>query len=38
MDTLELKVCLYQTSESQATAIVNDFSIKTEKIHDSGFE
>ena len=28
MDTLEMEVGIYQTSESEATAVVDDFSIQ----------
>ena len=38
MNSLEMEVGIYQTSESQATAVINDFSIRSEKIHRSGFE
>jgi hypothetical protein len=33
-----MEVGIYQTSESEATAVVDDFSIKSEKIGLSGFE
>ena len=38
MDTLEMEVGIYQTSGMQATAVVDDFSIESEKIDLSGFE
>jgi hypothetical protein len=38
LDTLELEVGIYQTSEAQATAVIDDFSIQSEKHHVSGFE
>jgi len=38
MDTLELEVGIYQTTVLEATAVVDDFSIISEKIHLSSFE
>jgi hypothetical protein len=38
MNALEMEAGSYRTSELQATAVVNDVSIKSEKIHLSGFE
>jgi Leucine-rich repeat (LRR) protein len=38
INTLELEVGIYQTSEAQATAVVDDFSVRSERIFHSSFE
>jgi hypothetical protein len=38
IDTLELEVSIYQTSASEATAMVNDFAIRSEIIMKANFE